>query len=145
MYTQDFDKDGDMDVISSSAHAIGVWWYEQLKGTSGPEFKKHVIDDTFSQSHSLMQADINKDGRPDFITGKRFWAHGPNGDVNPGDPAVLYWYEFRNEHGVVKWSRHEIDTDSGVGTQFTVANINKDGKPDLAISNKKGVFVFIQE
>ncbi|MGV3722809.1 MAG: FG-GAP repeat domain-containing protein, partial [Actinomycetota bacterium] len=52
MYTHDFDRDGDMDVISSSAHAIGVWWYEQTQGASGPEFKRHVIDDTFSQSHS---------------------------------------------------------------------------------------------
>jgi hypothetical protein len=145
MYTHDFDGDGDMDVFSSSAHQIGVWWWEQTKGESGPEFKQHVIDDTFSQSHSVVMADINGDKKPDFVTGKRFWAHGPNGDVNPGDPAVLYWFEFRKEGGEVKWSRHQIDNDSGVGTQFVVTTVNKDKLPDVVISNKKGVFLFEQE
>jgi len=145
MHTHDFDGDGDMDVISSSAHQIGVWWHEQVKGANGPEFKRHQIDNSFSQSHSLMMSDINGDEQPDFVTGKRFWAHGPNGDVNPGDPAVLYWFEFRRNAGKVEWTRHEIDTDSGVGTQFTVTDINRDRRPDIAVSNKKGVFVFIQK
>jgi hypothetical protein len=145
MYTHDFDRDGDMDVFSSSAHQIGVWWWEQVKGASGPEFEQHVIDDTFSQSHSVMVTDVNGDRRPDFITGKRWWAHGPNGDVNPGDPAVLYWYEFKEKGGQVTWTRHEIDDNSGVGTGFKVADMNDDGLPDVVVSNKKGVFVLLQE
>lgn len=144
MYTYDFDGDADMDVISSSAHAIGVWWYEQVAGPSGPEFRQHVIDTSFSQSHSLMMADLNGDGRPDFVTGKRWWAHGPSGDVNPNDPAVLCWYEFRRKGREVEWTRHEIDRDSGVGTQFAIADVTGDRLPDLIISNKKGVFLFRQ-
>lgn len=144
MHSHDFDGDGDTDVITSSAHAIGVWWWEQVPGASGPEFRQHVIDNTFSQSHALVKVDLNRDGQPDFVTGKRFWAHGPNGDVNPGDPAMLYWFEFRREDGKVRWLRHEIDNDSGVGTQFTVTDVNGDRKPDIAIANKKGVFLFEQ-
>lgn len=147
MYTHDFDRDGDADVISSSAHGIGVWWYEQRPGKEPgrPEFVQHTIDDTFSQSHSLMPADINGDGQLDFVTGKRWWAHGPKGDVNPNDPAVVYWFEYRKRDGQVTWKRHFIDNDSGVGTQFTVADMNRDRRPDLVISNKKGVFVLTQE
>lgn len=145
MYTHDFDGDGDMDVFSSSAHQIGVWWYEQVKGPNGPDFKQHTIDDTFSQSHSVVMADMNGDRQPDFVTGKRFWAHGPNGDVNPGDPAVLYWFEFRREGRDVKWTRHQIDNDSGVGTQFVVTHMNRDKHPDVVVANKKGVFVFEQQ
>ncbi|MFN3649949.1 MAG: FG-GAP repeat domain-containing protein [Armatimonadota bacterium] len=145
MYTYDFDGDGDMDVFSSSAHAIGVWWYEQRQGANGPEFVQHTIDDTFSQSHSVQMVDINGDRQPDFVTGKRWWAHGPNGDVNPNDPAVLYWFEFRRKDGKVEWTRHEIDRDSGVGTQFTAIDMNRDRRPDLVISNKKGVFLFEQQ
>ncbi len=147
MHTYDFDGDGDMDVISSSAHQIGVWWYEQKPGapnSAGPEFVQHTLDNTVSQTHCLIMADLNGDKQPDFITGKRWWAHGPNGDVNPGDPAMLLWYEFRREGGTVKWIRHEIDNDSGVGTQSTVADVNGDRRPDIAISNKKGVFLFEQ-
>jgi hypothetical protein len=145
MYTYDVNGDRLPDVVSSSAHNIGVWWYEQKSGPNGPKFIKHVIDDSFSQSHSLVMADINKDGVMDFVTGKRFWAHGPNGDVNPNHPAVIYWFELKRKGGQVEWVRHEIDNDSGVGTQFQVVDINKDGLLDVVTSNKKGVHVFLQE
>jgi hypothetical protein len=36
---------------------------------------------------------------------------------------------------------HEIDNDSGVGTQVTAGDVNKDGKQDVIVGNKKGVFV----
>lgn len=145
MYAYDVNGDGLPDVVSSSSHNIGVWWYEQKSGSNGPEFVQHVIDDSFSQSHSLCMADIDGDGVMDFVTGKRFWAHGPTGDVRPGDPAMIYWFELKRDHGKVDWVRHEIDTDSGVGTQFLVADVNKDGRPDVITSNKKGVYVFLQE
>lgn len=142
MQVYDVNGDGLNDVIASSAHRIGVWWYEQTKGTG--QFVKHTIDDSFSQSHSLELADINGDGLKDIVTGKRFWAHGPTGDVNPSDPAIVYWYELKREAGSVRWVRHTIDTDSGVGTQFVVADMNGDKRPDVITSNKKGVFVFVQ-
>ena len=144
MYAEDFNGDGLADVISSSAHNIGVWWFEQKKGPGGPEFVQHAIDETFSQSHSLMMTDLNGDGRADFVTGKRFWAHGPNGDVNPGDPVKLYWFVVSGKGDTLKWERHEIDNDSGVGTQFTIADVNGDDRPDVVIANKKGVFLFQQ-
>ena len=87
---------------------------------------------------------MNGDGLPDFVTGKRWWAHGPTSDLRPGDPAVLYWYELHKNGGSPKWTRHTIDTDSGVGTQFTVADVNRDGLLDVVTSNKKGVYVFLQ-
>jgi len=145
MYAYDVNGDGNPDVVSSSAHNIGVWWYEQRKGPNGPEFTQHLIDDSFSQSHSLVMADINGDGVMDFVTGKRFWAHGPTGDVNPDAPCVLYWFELKRNRGKVEWIRHEIDNDSGVGTQFTVVDVNKDGLLDVVTSNKKGVHVFVQQ
>jgi hypothetical protein len=145
MYVYDVNADGLPDVVSSSAHNVGVWWHEQKKGANGSEFVKHTIDDSFSQSHSLVMADINKDGVMDFVTGKRFWAHGPNGDVNPNHLAVLYWFELKRKNGQVDWIRHEIDNDSGVGTQFQVADVNGDHHLDVVTSNKKGVYLFLQQ
>jgi hypothetical protein len=37
-----------------------------------------------------------------------------------------------------------IDSDSGVGTQVEVSDLNGDGLPDIVVGNKKGTFVFIQ-
>jgi hypothetical protein len=141
----DVNADGLPDVISSSAHAKGIWWHEQKKGPNGPVFEKHLIDDSFSQSHALVLADINGDGVMDIVTGKRFWAHGPSGDVEPSAPAVIYWYELRRKGGQVEFVRHDVDHDSGVGTQFTVADVDGDGKLDIVTSNKKGVFLFTQQ
>lgn len=144
MVVYDVNGDGLPDVVSSSAHGKGVWWHERIKGGKDAEFRRHTIDDTFSQSHALVMADLDGDGQPEFVTGKRWWAHGPNGDVEPNAPAVLYWYGFRRVGDKVEWTRHTIDTDSGVGTQFVVADVNGDGRPDIVTSNKKGVFLFLQ-
>ncbi|MGH9835688.1 MAG: FG-GAP repeat domain-containing protein [Blastocatellia bacterium] len=142
IHVYDVNGDGLNDVISSSAHKIGVWWREQRRDG---QFIAHTIDTSFSQSHSIELADINGDGLKDMVTGKRFWAHGPTGDVNPGDPAVVVWFELQRKGREVRWIKHEIDNDSGVGTQFAVADINRDRLPDVVTSNKKGVHVFIQQ
>jgi hypothetical protein len=142
MLVYDVNGDGRNDVISSSAHRIGIWWHEQQ---ADGQFISHTIDESFSQSHSMVLADINGDGLQDFVTGKRFWAHGPKGDVNPDHPALVCWFELQRKGRDVNWIRHEIDNDSGVGTQFAVADLNRDRRPDVVTSNKKGVRVFIQQ
>jgi hypothetical protein len=147
MFAYDVDGDGKLDVIASSAHNYGIWWYQQRPGTDGnPAFLRHTLfEKLFSQSHALQCADVNGDGQKDLVSGKRWWAHGPKGDVAPGDPAVLYWFEARRgADGIVSFTPHKIDDDSGIGTQFTVADVNGDGLPDLVTSNKKGVFLFEQ-
>jgi len=145
MHALDVNGDGLPDVLSSSAHHFGIWWHEQRRGAGGPEWVRHTIDDTWSQSHGLLVADFDGDGTPDLVSGKRFWAHGPTGDVEPDRPAVLYWYQLRRDAGGVAWTRHLIDDDSGVGTQFEVADVNGDGLLDIVTANKKGVFLFEQQ
>ncbi len=136
MHVFDFDGDGDNDVVSSSAHQVGIWWHEQ----TADGWQTHTISTLFSQTHALELADINGDGLPDLVTGKRWWAHGPKGDVDPSAPAVVYWFELTRRDGKPVWLPHLIHDNSGVGTQFEVADINADGLLDIAVSNKKGVF-----
>jgi hypothetical protein len=139
MYVYDFDGDGDNDVLSSSAHRFGIWWHEQTPDG----WKTHTIDDTISQTHAVCLADINGDGLPDFVTGKRWWAHMGH-DPGSDQPAVVVWYELSRKEGRPHWTRHLIDDNSGVGTQFEVADVNGDGLLDVVTSNKKGVYYFEQ-
>ena len=141
MYAYDFDADGDQDMLSASAHAYGIWWHE--KKETG--FAQHLIDSSFSQTHGVAFADINADDLPDFVTGKRYFAHLGK---DPGglEPAVLYWFELqRKENNQPHWVSHLIDDQSGVGLQVVVEDLNDDGKLDIISSNKKGVHCFLQE
>lgn len=144
IYARDFDQDGDADLILSSAHRYGVWWAENLgKGT----WQLHTIDDSYSQTHAMEEVDINGDGQLDYVTGKRFFAHNGH-DPGGNDPVVMYWYEVQQDQdGSPKFIPHEIvaGRDTGVGTQFTIQDMNADGRPDVVLSNKKGVNLLIQQ
>jgi hypothetical protein len=147
MHTYDMDGDGKADIISSSAHQYGIWWHQQKVGSDGKSSfnRRDLFPKIFSQTHALHSVDINGDGLKDLVTGKRWWAHGPKGDVDPNDPAVLYWFEAKkNKRGLVEFIPHMIDKESGIGTQFVVGDINGDKLPDIVVANKKGVFVFEQ-
>ena len=144
MYTYDFDEDGDQDIVSSSAHQLGIWWYEQAQSEQGEvEWIKHLISDKFTQTHGLALIDINSDGQPDLVTGKRYFAHQGH-DPGGHDPAVLYWFEFKPGKQPV-WIPHQIDENSGVGVHVVTEDITKDNLIDIIVANKKGVFVFEQE
>ena len=144
MLVYDVDNDGDSDVITSSAHRYGIWWFEQLAPGDGSRFEQHVISEKYSQAHAIILADINRDGIKDLVTGKRHFAHQGR-DPGGKDPAMLYWFELRRpKKGKVEFIMHEIDDDSGVGTQFEVIDLNADGKLDIVTSNKKGVHIFLQ-
>ncbi len=139
MHVYDFDGDGDNDVLSSSAHRFGIWWHEQTPDG----FATHTIDDTLSQAHAVCLVDINGDGLLDFVTGKRWWAHMGH-DPGSDQPALVVWYELSRKDDRPQWTRHQIDDDSGVGTQFEVTDVNGDGLLDVVTSNKKGVYYFEQ-
>lgn len=146
MYADDLDLDGDADIIMSSAHNFGVWWFENVSGKAATKFKYHLIDQSYSQTHALEYVDIDGDGVKDLVTGKRYFAHQGH-DPGGKDPVVMYWYEVKKTRGKPpKFIRHEIEAgrNTGIGTQFQVADMNGDGKPDIVLSNKKGVNLLLQ-
>lgn len=143
IFVEDLDMDGDMDLITSSAHAYGLWWWENIDGKT---LRQHVIDKSFSQLHAMQYVDINGDGQRDIVTGKRYFAHNGH-EKGENEPIVMLWYEVKRASGMPpKFIRHEIaeGRDTGVGTQFEVTDIDGDGRPDIALSNKKGVNLLLQ-
>jgi hypothetical protein len=145
MFAYHLDGDGKADIISSSAHKFGIWSYIQKPGKGDdPVFvKQDLFKDLVSETHAMHCVDINGDGLKDLVTGKRWWSHGKN---EPGSdkPAMLYWFEAKKRDGIVTFTPHVIDDDSGIGTQFAVADVNGDKLLDVVTANKKGVFLFEQ-
>ena len=143
MYAYDFDGDGDQDVVSSSAHAYGIWWHEQTQDEQGKtHWKQHLITKDFSQTHGLSLVDLNRDGHPDLVTGKRYFAHMGK-DPGEYEPAVLYWFELKSGKNP-QWTPHLIDDNSGVGVEVVTQDVTKNGLTDIVVANKKGVFLFEQ-
>jgi hypothetical protein len=160
MYAYDVDGDGDNDVITSiAAHGYGLSWFESNKGSDGQiTFTRHdVLPDRpdqkgvggvqFSQLHAVDLFDMNNDGVKDVVTGKRWWAHGPQGDAEPNAAAVVYWFEMKRggSAGKAEFIPHKIDDDSGVGTQVVACDLNGDKLGDVVVGNKKGQFILIQQ
>ena len=155
MMVTDLNGDGLADVVSAKdAHGYGLSWFEQMRGADGViTFKEHAITSTkaeeklggvqFSQLHAVTLADLDRDGLPDIITGKCWWAHGPKGDAEPNADPVIQAFLLRREGAKVRFEPRLIDSASGVGVQIVAADADGDGIPDIVSANKRGTFVFL--
>lgn len=141
----DLTGDGRPDLIWGDGHNYGLYWNEQLPpapdGTT--LWRQHLIDDGFSQAHALAWADIDGDGRPELITGKRYYGHSGS-DPGANDPITLQYYTWEQSAG--SWTKHLISehpagNGPGTGLQIRVHDLNNNGHPDIAVSGKSGTHI----
>jgi FG-GAP-like repeat len=152
MLVFDADGDGDNDMVTSlNGHGYGLVWFSAARKDGKVTFTRHEIlpEDPaktgadglqFSQLHALEAGDFDGDGRMDFTTGKRYYAHNGN-DPGAEDPALAVIFYNRKDGDGVRWQAEVIDNDSGVGCQVLAVDLDGDGKLEFAAGNKKGVHV----
>jgi FG-GAP-like repeat/FG-GAP repeat len=163
----DVNHDGKLDLIYGQGHGYGLYWLEQAGTADRPLWIRHNIDESFSQSHALLLADIDDDGTPELITGKRYRGHDGN-DPGSYDPVVVYAYKLPTKaqldaaksggegtKGTMEtmriadsaadpvFTRYDLSVNgtASAGTQFIAADLDQDGDLDLASAGKLGVHV----
>lgn len=141
----DVNGDGRTDIIFGQGHSYGLYWLEQVDSGEDRHWVRHTIDESFSQSHALALADIDGDGEPELITGKRYRGHN-GGDPGSYDPLVIYYYKIDRSPTTRqnRFTRYPISVNgtAGAGTQFVVFDLDKDGDIDIASAGKTGVHFF---
>jgi Domain of Unknown Function (DUF1080)/FG-GAP-like repeat len=158
MAVYDVNGDGLNDVVTSlSGHGFGLAWFEQKRDATGNiSFVEHMISDdysaknaggvAFSEQHGSTFADVDGDGIPDFIVGKRYWSHADTYlDPDPNGPPVLYWYRtVRNPKapGGAEFIPELIHNRSGAGSDLLAVDLNNDGAMDIITSTGRGTFIF---
>lgn len=136
------DVNGDRlnDIIASAAHDYGIYWFEQIRSGSEISWRRHLIDDSWSQVHVLTLCDIDDDGQQEIVAGKRFMAHNGS-DPGEFEPLGIYWYKpSKTASGEVSWNKHIISYDDGIGVGMNIvfADMNGDGKIDIVTTGKYG-------
>ncbi len=85
----------------------------------GKQWRRQVIDDSLDGGHTVRAADLDGDGHDELIAGGR------------GKPFSTYLYKADDAKGA-HWTRATLD-DGGMGpAACAVADLNGDGKPDIA-------------
>jgi hypothetical protein len=143
----DLNGDGRNDIIWGKAHDFGLYWWEQ--GQPKPDgtttWTEHLIDDSWSQAHCLVWTDLDGDGQAELIAGKRVRGHAGS-DPGGRQPECLYYYTWDKSAG--QFTRHAISPPGGgvgTGMQIRVADLNGDGRPDIAVPGKTGTWVLLNE
>lgn len=143
----DVNGDGRLDILFGRAHDFGIYWWEQQapKADGTTVWKKHVIDESWSQGHVVGLADLDGDGVEELVTGKCVYAHNGR-DPGAEDPAVMYYYRWNR--ATSSFTRHTIagpGENIGLGRQLTLADLNGDGRTDIVAPGEYGLWVLLNE
>jgi hypothetical protein len=114
---KDMDKDGDLDVLISTAQSGTVnidriSWYENNGAKS---FTKHDITTTVDKVRSVFAIDVDDDGDMDFLS-------------SSADDDTVSWYQ---NNGNQAFTKIDIDINSDNVQKVTASDVDGDGDIDI--------------
>ncbi len=128
IHANDFDGDGDYDILGSSGVLHDIAWWENTDG-SGTSWTKHFVDMNFYSIGNIHSVDINVDGDIDVI--------GAGNDM-------VVWWENDNGSGT-SWTEHTIETYFDGAYWLYSEDINGDGYMDvLSAAESSGYIIWWQ-
>lgn len=135
----DVDGDKDNDLVWGRGHNVGLYWLENVQNGRQRSWRRHAIDTSWSQIHSLLLADLDGDGQLELIAGKRYMGHDGR-DPGEYDPLVVYWYKF--QPSTRSWQRGLISAnpDVGFGLDPKAVDLDADGDVDLVCPGRSGLY-----
>jgi len=141
----DLNDDGRNDLVWADGHSYGLYWHEQLapQADGTTTWRQHMIDKKFSQGHALAWDDVDNDGQPELITGKRYYAHSGR-DAGAQDEITVQFYDWNPTNQT--WTKRLISTATagegpGIGLQIRVADLDNNGWKDLILPGKSGTHI----
>jgi hypothetical protein len=145
MLVLDLTGDGRADIIWGHGHNYGLYWEERRDDNrdGSTNWRHFTIDDKVSQNHCLVWEDIDNDGAPELITGRRVKAHSGNdpGDSEPGCVVAYKWNKATRTFAKLILAQNG----PGIGLQIRVADLDGNGWKDIVVAGKSGTHILWNE